>query len=42
MLRALIIGTGQIGKTHADSMKKSSNLKLSGFMGSNYENEIFR
>lgn len=37
MLRALIIGTGQIGKTHADSMKKSSNLKLSGFMGSNYK-----
>lgn len=38
MLRAIIIGTGQIGKTHAEAMIKSSNLELSGFMGNNFKN----
>lgn len=37
MLKAIIIGTGQIGKIHGNSMKRSSNIELLGFIGNNFE-----
>ena len=37
MLKAIIIGTGQISKIHGNSMKKSSNIELLGFIGNNFE-----